>query len=135
MQIYVNPGIALSDQMNSTSIKLVHDRNVRAEDVLLGRGRKHPGNDRFRELVNGYFDEYEASKKSRQTKIATEVVKTIMDDGGRFLEKPPKKSSLKDEKIWTEIEFRKARLKVAHTFRSIRKQRKKKEAEKAAAKK
>ncbi len=132
MQIYVNPDISFSDQVISTPVQLVPDHDVCAEDVLLGRGRKHPGNDHFRELVNGYFDEFEASKKHRQTEITKEVVETIMGYGGRFLEKPLTKSSSKDEKTWAEIEFQKARLKVAHTFRSVRKQRKKKKAKEAA---
>ena len=110
-------------------IRFVLDEDVQAEDVLLGRGRKHPGNDRFRDLVNGYFDEYEAAKKQEQTKIAEEVVETIIKGGGRFLVK----NVIENE--WTEIAFLTARRKVAHTLRSIRKKRKRAEDKKAAQQK
>ena len=110
-------------------IKFVLDKDVRTEDVLLGRGRKHPGNDKFRHLVSVNYDEYEAAIKQEQTKIAKEVVKTIIERGGRFLTKNVTEST------WIEIDFLKARLKVAHTFRSVRKQRKRAEAKKAAQQK
>ena len=98
--------------------------HVRPNDVLLGRGRKHPGNDHFRKVVAAWFDTYESSKKHEQTKIAREVVRTITNDGGRFLVKAKKSPTNSDE--WVQIDFSEARLKVAHTFRTIRKARRKK---------
>jgi hypothetical protein len=98
--------------------------HVRPNDVLLGRGRKHPGNDHFRKVVAAWFDTYESSKKHKQTKIAREVVRTITNDGGRFLVKAKKSPTNSDE--WVQIDFSEARLKVAHTFRTTRKARRKK---------
>jgi hypothetical protein len=95
--------------------------HVRPNDVLLGRGRYHPGNVDFRKRVATCFDEYEASKKQKQTRIARQIIQTIVNDGGRFLTKPPTKSD-----SWEEIDLDEARLKVAHTFRSVRKTRRKK---------
>jgi hypothetical protein len=99
----------------------ITDCEVRQGDVLLGRGRKHPGNALFRELVNARFDDYEAARKHQQTIIAKEIVERILSDGGRFLELQGSKNA----RSWVEIDYKKARLKVAHTFRTIRKKKKK----------
>lgn len=98
--------------------------DVWPEDVLLGRGIKHPGNEYFRQMVADYYENYEASKKLQQTRITKEIVQKIVCDGGRFLKKP-KSGAHTNDSFWIEIDYKEARLKVAHTFRTIRKQKKK----------
>ncbi len=60
-------------------------------DVLFGRGQtknKHPGNQRFRELVNSMRPIYFAQGKSKKKKhaLSEQVVEAVYAYGGRFLE-------------------------------------------------
>lgn len=101
----------------------ISNSDVHDDDVLLGRGIKHPGNDCFRKIVADRFKGYETSTKKQQTQITNEIVEIITKDiGGRFLKKS------EDNTSWEEINSNEARLKVAHTFRTIRKGKKKKNA-------
>lgn len=60
-------------------------------DVLCGRGGKineHPGNVRFRAIVEEYKEQYNlASNKNNKANISRDVVGQIFDCGGRFLKK------------------------------------------------
>mmetsp|Transcript_3897 Transcript_3897/g.5951 ORF Transcript_3897/g.5951 Transcript_3897/m.5951 type:complete len:295 (-) Transcript_3897:163-1047(-) len=60
-------------------------------DVLCGRGGKineHPGNVRFRAIVEQYKEQYNlASNKNNKANISRDVVGQIYDVGGRFLKK------------------------------------------------
>lgn len=85
------------------------------DDVLLGRGRliqEHPGNVRFRFIVEEYRADYEAVPKLEKTYIAGRIVERIINSGGRFL---------KEDGIgWVEVEHATARAKVSHLFRNTR---------------
>jgi len=88
-------------------------------DVLLGRGKSsqnHPGNIRFRQLVESKRDEYERAKVLEKTLIAERVVQTIRDLPGRFLRQ--------DGDLWEEVDYETARDKVAHVFRDKRRKHK-----------
>ena len=90
-------------------------------DILLGRGKplqRHPGNVEFRKLIAAQADNYEKGDRFEKTLIAADVVATIRESQGRFL-KPLKGGG------WEEIDDATARLKVAHTFRTLRKSKKK----------
>jgi hypothetical protein len=92
-----------------------------ARDILLGRGKplqRHPGNVRFRQLIASHADKYELGDRFQKTLIAADVVATIRESDGRFL-KPRGKDG------WEKIDDETARLKVAHTFRTLRKSKKK----------
>jgi hypothetical protein len=92
-------------------------------DILLGRGKplqSHPGNVRFRNLIASHAEKYEVGDRFQKIFIAADVVATIRESDGRFLTKPLGKGG------WEEIDDETARLKVAHTFRTLRKKSKKK---------
>ena len=57
-------------------------------DVLLGRrklSQEHVGNLRYRSLIASRKEAYESAKKPVKTAIASEIVQTVKDWGGRFL--------------------------------------------------
>jgi hypothetical protein len=85
-------------------------------DVLFGRGKlvlEHPGNVRFRLLIDNYMGKYEVSSKLRKTCIARIVVQMVVDDSGRFLKRL-------NAGEWEEVDYETARNKVASTFRNRR---------------
>jgi len=89
----------------------------RPEDVLMGRGRplqSHPGNIRFRNLVELHFQEYESSNTFERMLIAGRIVQIIKATGARFL-KP------KIDSAWEEMDDLASRKKVTQCFRTRRK--------------
>lgn len=62
-------------------------------DVLFGRGgriNEHPGNKKFRAIVNTYKNHYNNQRSKREKrKIINEVIDRIKSMGGNFLEKGP----------------------------------------------
>ena len=109
-------------------------------DVILGRGKtlhQHPGNVRFRHILEMNHEEYEAAGKYAKTAIAEKILRIIHDSGGRFLQpaKQPEKSlssnttnskrSNSNTKSTTtaayeEIDHLTARNKVSFTYRTMR---------------
>ena len=99
-------------------------------DVIMGRGRhnkKKPGNRKLNKLLETYQDEYEASDKFQKTVLSEVVVSKMIEDGSRFLVREGEKKN----GMWVEVSLEKARDKVAHDFRNLR--RNAKMAEKKAA--
>ena len=93
-------------------------------DVLLGRGRplqEHPGNQRFRTLVDSYVEQYESSKKRKEKTELTELVlETIQREGGRFVQMEEGSNGSKSSGLWYEVSDAVARDKVSHAFRTQR---------------
>ena len=86
-------------------------------DVLLGRGRNyqlHPGNIRFRALIERYIEQYETSDKQDKTILAYTIIGLIKDVSGRFLLRDD------DGSGFIEVDDVVAQTKVAHAFRSMR---------------
>jgi hypothetical protein len=86
-------------------------------DVLCGRGSgiyKHPGNNKFRELIESYFPLYEKTCKEEKTSISMMIVEDIKALGGRFLNQD------KESGEWYEIERNEARQKAAQALRGYR---------------
>jgi hypothetical protein len=87
-------------------------------DILLGRGgriRSHPGNKKFRSIVDDYSDFYDGAGKFERKGVADQIVQVVKGEGRRFLKK---------EKLgWVEVSDDQARLKVGNVFRAIRKKR------------
>ena len=97
-----------------------------AMDVLFGRGRliqEHPGNIRYRHLIETNRDEYEKASKLRKTELAKTIVSIIKYgneenkatksfEGGRFLKL--------DGAGWVEVDDQVARDKIGHSFRNRR---------------
>lgn len=86
------------------------------EDVLFGknaRARDHVGNMRAHQLVEEYYEEYEAANKFEKTDIANRIISEIKEPGGRFLKQ--------DEfNVWSVVEDTAARQKISHWYRHLR---------------
>jgi hypothetical protein len=82
--------------------------------VLLGRGAaawNHRGNQDFRRIVAGRLKEYEAAKsRIEKMEIVADIVKSITDNGGRFLKRDPKTNT------WYSVDRRAAIEKVRSPF-------------------
>ena len=113
-------------------------------DVILGRGKtlhQHPGNVRFRHILEMNHEEYEAAGKYAKTAIAEKILRIIHDSGGRFLQpaKQPEKSLSSNTNskkrssnsntqpaksasttAYEEIDHLTARNKVSFTYRTMR---------------
>ncbi|CAJ1967434.1 unnamed protein product [Cylindrotheca closterium] len=83
------------------------------KDVLFGHKRNHTGNALMRKLVELQQEAYDLAPKARKVKLAMKIVEQIQQSGGRFLRRD-------DEGDWVEVSSDKARDKVAHTFRNLR---------------
>jgi hypothetical protein len=82
------------------------------KDVLCGRGsvtNTHPGNVRYRNLIDQYRWHYATVKKARKIDVARIIVKKIREDHGRFLKK--------DGDRWYEVGDEAALAKSAQTLR------------------
>jgi hypothetical protein len=85
-------------------------------DVLLGRGRNlqnHPGNKRFRSLIDRHLDRYEVADKQDKTILAYTIIRIVQEMDGRFLKDV-------DGAGYVEVDNAVAQTKVAHCFRSQR---------------
>lgn len=88
-------------------------------DVIMGRGRhnkKRPGNQKLMKILESYAEEYENSDKFQKTALSEVVVSKMAREGSRFLVREGDKK----HGLWVEISFEKARDKVAHDFRNMR---------------
>jgi hypothetical protein len=89
----------------------------RPEDVLFGRGKtvvEHPGNIRFRQVVDLYMLKYTAAIRTEKTRITEGIMHMVQGSAGRFLRRD-------DGMNWEEVDDATAREKVAHAFRNRRK--------------
>eukprot|EP00529_Nitzschia_sp_RCC80_P013870 CAMPEP_0113480848 /NCGR_PEP_ID=MMETSP0014_2-20120614/22092_1 /TAXON_ID=2857 /ORGANISM="Nitzschia sp." /LENGTH=753 /DNA_ID=CAMNT_0000374301 /DNA_START=178 /DNA_END=2439 /DNA_ORIENTATION=+ /assembly_acc=CAM_ASM_000159 len=106
-----------------------------ADDILFGRSRisvDHPGNVRFKQLVEMNLDVYYSPTSTRVTKaqIARTIVRTLNESGGRFLRKVNINISNTDSQdfnaavpeveYWVEVDHKEAQAKVSHQFRNRR---------------
>ena len=85
-------------------------------DVLVGRGKfiqDHPGNFRYRHVIENHMLRYEqSSKRVEKTNLTSEIVQVVKGYGGRFLKQ--------ENGGWIEIDDESARDKVSHSFRNLR---------------
>ena len=106
-----------STQSMESSTDVSADFGINSQDVLFGRGKyvvDHPGNMKFRRLVDVYMHKYEEAERLEKTCIAEAIVQMIQESNGRFLKKEPGSD-------WEEVDGPAARKKVAHAFRNRRK--------------
>jgi hypothetical protein len=85
-------------------------------DVLFGRGRPiqcHPGNIRFRQLLEVHADEYERVSKFEKTLLAARLVQTVKATGSRFLKQV-------DGDRWVQVGEVMSHKKVSQSFRTRR---------------
>ena len=88
----------------------------RSNDVLFGRGRAlqlHPGNMRYRELIEQTIKVYDEASVVEKTKMTAAVVGAIKRAKGRFLKR-------EGDGSWIEVDDDVARFKASHSFRSTR---------------
>jgi hypothetical protein len=88
------------------------------EDVLFGRGkptRNHPGNIRFRNLMESHAEEYNKAPKFVKSLIAKKLVQIVMSSGSRFM-KPMERTN----NHWVMVDEKTAQDKVSQYFRSRR---------------
>ena len=120
-----------SDWANDSFVKSIRESEgmatridhfgVQKTDVLMVQGmnsalRIHPGNIRFRKLVEDHYTTYSTYlKKSQKTKLSEGIVRKVAAWGGRFMKWVP------EQDAWVEVDFIQARAKVALTFRDITK--------------
>jgi hypothetical protein len=86
------------------------------QDVLFGRGRpiqNHPGNVRFREILDHYADDYDNDDLIQKKMVALQVVHRVTSSGARFL-KPM------DNNHWAQVEDKAVYKKVCQFFRTRR---------------
>jgi hypothetical protein len=110
-------GSSLSPQSDRKKDEFIVVPNVL--DVIMGRGRhnkKKPGNRKLNQMLETYQDEYEASDKFQKTVLSEVVVSKMIGDGSRFLVREGEKK----HGMWVEVSLEKARDKVAHDFRNLR---------------
>jgi hypothetical protein len=83
-------------------------------DVLSGRGggtNVHPGNRNFRDLINLHRRAYLKARKNDKPAISRAIVKSVRDNGGRFLKKDEKTG------LWFEVGDDAAREKTSQALR------------------
>ena len=115
-----------------------------SNDILFGRGkpmRNHPGNVRFRNLLEAHLDKYNRAPKFEKGMIAKRLVQTLTETGSRFLKpKPGSATPITNESIknislpsaivrtpsslpapeWVMVDEKTAETKVSQYFRSRR---------------
>jgi hypothetical protein len=91
---------------------------VQPKDVLCGRDRRahnHPGNKRFRSIVQSYREKYQsAPRREDKNRITNEIIQRVLREGGRFLR-------LEEETgQWVLVDSSGAHDKVSHALRSAK---------------
>ena len=134
-QQLVHPGAAPSANVSpavveghgtSASLAIISNNNGNRDideitptdkDILLGRKeRRRPGNARLTQLVEEYYEAYQAASMIDKTMLSWKIVRIITDDEGRrFLERDS--TSTGDAK-WKVVSDETARYKVAYGFRT-----------------
>ena len=107
----VNPSNHNHNNRNNNNNTMTEPR---PDDVICGRGadaRNHPGNRRFRSLINLHCDAYSSASKSEKTRITKTIVDDVVNKGGRFLKKDMATGS------WNEIDSRSCREKTGQSLR------------------
>ncbi|CAJ1965947.1 unnamed protein product [Cylindrotheca closterium] len=103
-----------SNRASSASARTVQPLDT---DILSGRGRKsqdHPGNVRFRDMLEEHSVEYDKAPRHERRRITTEFTRLLASQGIRFLDQI-------ESGDWVECDFAEGRTKVSQQFRTLRK--------------
>jgi hypothetical protein len=122
--------IALATSSSSGS-GIIADSKLRLDDVLFGKEKSvvnHPGNTRFRQLIDMYLPSYESAPRGEKTRITKAIVEHIQSSSGRFLKRGPSTadnnrdtSTVSIDLGWVEVDAETAYDKITHAFRNRRK--------------
>lgn len=115
---------ATNASFGSNKNMVVRDCDIVPGDIKLGRGntlQKHPGNVWFRQLIAENFDIYNALGKTQQTQMCKKILEMVKLESRQFWKAIP---GQKGEELWVELDDSTARAKVAYTFRTERRNRK-----------
>ena len=79
------------------------------DDVLFGKQRNHYGNMKMRSMVKNMADEYDMATKLGKKELASSIIRSIKEQGGRFLKQ-------RDDDRWEEVSEEYARVKISKQF-------------------
>ncbi|CAJ1965483.1 unnamed protein product [Cylindrotheca closterium] len=88
-------------------------------DVVFGRAQRNPGNDLLLRLIKDQSQVYESLNRGVKIRLVEGIMKTIKDQGGRFLEPAPVKGR------WVEVSVDNAKERISTYFRNHRRSSKK----------
>ena len=103
---------------------IVRDCDIVPGDIKMGRGdvlQRHPGNIWFRELIAENFDVYDGLRKTEQTEMCKKILEMVKLESRQFWKALPDQ---KKKELWVEVDDTTARQKVAYSFRTERRNRK-----------
>jgi hypothetical protein len=109
--------VSAQAQTASSTENIISDMNITMDDVLFGREKKivnHPGNTRFRQLVDMYISSYDAAPRNEKVTITKFIIDQVHLSSGRFLKRA-------DAGGWVEVSEEVAHDKISHGFRNRRK--------------
>jgi hypothetical protein len=89
-------------------------QTARKNDIIFGRGKgfqRHPGNQRMREIIDRYKEQYQSLERTRKRNLVEAVYNEIVEGGARFLTKSP------DEDTFFVVDVPTALQKVSNTLR------------------
>ena len=122
-RVNFNNDIPLLDQVNAA---MQHQQQVQEgvviiptdNDVLMGKGwrlQSHPGNVRFRFLLEAYQEEYDNCRRRKRRDVSAKLAHSLRASGIRFLEQNP------DNGKWSESSMEEVGKKVGQGLRELRK--------------
>lgn len=93
-------------------------------DIVMGRGhhnRSHPGNVRYRQVLELYKDRYHRANRVEKMILGDEIMAKILENGSRFVSLQDTQGGLKGYKIEP---MERARYKMAHDLRNMKRSQK-----------
>jgi hypothetical protein len=129
----ISPSFSLNASVRSSSPAsgIIPQGKLRLDDVLFGKEKRvvnHPGNTRFRQLIDMYLASYESAPRGEKTRITKTIVEHIHSSSGRFLKRGPSTTDGENsdnnntaDRGWIEVDTETAYDKITHAFRNRRK--------------
>jgi hypothetical protein len=107
-----------------TDATIIEEVELRNDDVLLGKEKKmvnHPGNIRFRQLIDIYIGSYESAPRGEKGHITKLIVDQVRSSNGRFLRREKGGGGRDGKDAWVVVDDETAHDKITHAFRNRRK--------------
>lgn len=121
-QLEQNPLLEPQPQEHSSNQGVIVDWSVDDRDVLCGRHQRsvmHPGNKRFRAIVQKYCEQYQSTpRRLEKASITNEVISIVHNQqGGRFLKEV---EEFAPPSFWVPLTHAEIHEKVSHALRSTK---------------